>query len=151
MLTIAKIKLRYPMKTIVNTFAFIGAVALLALVAGCASTKHTEQMLTTAGFKVVIPNTPAQEQQIKTLPADKLTVAHRNGKTYYVFPDPAHNRLYVGGLQSYQNYQQILSDNQIAAEDRVDTEISQGLGEENADDKWAVWTENTGWTSGSSY
>jgi hypothetical protein len=137
------------MKKILKPFGFFSAVALLALAAGCASTKHTETMLSAAGFKVVVPNTPAQEQQIKTLPADKLTVAHRDGKTYYVFPDPAHNRLYVGSPQSYQNYQQILWDNKIARQDRVDTDMSGADGDDQ--NRWAVWTENSGWTSGSSY
>jgi hypothetical protein len=139
------------MRKILALFCIFSAGAMLALVAGCASTKHTENMLSAAGFKVVIPDTPVQEQQIKTLPADKLTVAHRHGKIYYVFPDPAHDRLYVGGPQSYQSYQQILSDNKIAAEDRVDVEIEHGLGEENSDVNWAAWNENAGWASGSFY
>jgi hypothetical protein len=139
------------MKKIRLPLGFFCAVALIACAAGCASTKHTENMLSAAGFKVVIPDTPAQEQQIKTLPADKLTVAHRQGKIYYVFPDPAHDRLYVGGPQSYQSYRQILSDNKIAAEDRVDVEIEHGLGEENSDVNWAAWNQNEGWASGSFY
>ena len=139
------------MKKIPASIRIFGTVALLSLFVGCASAKHTESMLSAAGFKAVVPNTAAQEQQIKTLPADKLTVAHRNGKTYYVFPDPAHDRLYVGGPQSYQSYRQILSDNKIAAEDRVDVEIEHGLGEENSDVNWAAWNENEGWASGSFY
>jgi hypothetical protein len=108
------------MKNILASLQFIIAVTLLALAAGCASTKHTEQMLSAAGSKAVVPSTVRQEQQIKTLRADKLTVAHRSGKTYYVFPDPAHNRLYVGNPQQYQNYQQMLANNKIAVQNRVD-------------------------------
>ena len=68
----------------------------MLLAVGCATTKQTEQMLSAAGFKAVIPNTlPTGTTNQKLLPVDKLTVAHRNRKTYYVFPDPAHNRLYV--------------------------------------------------------
>ncbi len=106
-------------------------------------------MLSAAGFKAVVPNTPQQEQQIKTLPADKLTVAHRSGKTYYVFPDPAHNQLYVGNLEQYQTYQQILQDNKLAAQSRVDADLSGAGGDD--ENKWAVWTENSGWVTGSSY
>jgi len=146
-LTIAPIE---AMKNILTSIRFIGAVALLALAAGCASTQHTEQMLSAAGFKAVVPNTPQQEQQIKTLPVDKLTVAHRSGKTYYVFPDPAHNRLYVGSPEQYQTYQQILWDNKIARENRVDADMV-GVDGDADENRWAVWTENSGWFTGSSY
>ncbi|MDD5139302.1 MAG: hypothetical protein PHY43_03460 [Verrucomicrobiales bacterium] len=138
------------MKNILTSFQFIIVVALLTLAASCATTKHTEQMLSAAGFKMVVPNTPQQEQQIKTLPADKLTVAKRNGKTYYVFPDPAHNQLYVGSPEQYQNYQQILEDNKIAGQNRVDADMA-GADGANDENRWAVWTENSGWVTGSSY
>jgi hypothetical protein len=138
------------MKIIWKVFQLVSAVAMLLLAAGCASTKHTEQMLSAAGFKAVVPNSPKQEQQIKTLPADKLTMAHRNGKTFYVFPDPAHHRLYVGNLQQYQAYQQILADKKIAGQNRVDADMARADGADDAD-RWAVWTENTGWVTGSDY
>ena len=138
------------MKKLFSSFQFISAVVLLAVAAGCASTKHAEQLLSAAGFKAVVPKTPQQEQQIKTLPADKLTVAHRSGKTYYVFPDPTHNRLYVGNLEQYQTYQQILSDNKIAAQNRVDVDMAGADGNDD-ENRWAVWTENTGWVTGSDY
>jgi len=138
------------MKNILTLRQFIIAVALLAMAVGCASTKHTEQMLSAAGFKAVVPKTPQQEQQIKTLPADKLTVAHRSGKTYYIFPDPAHNQLYVGSPQQYQTYQQILEDNKIAGQNRVDADMA-GVDGNDDENRWAVWTENSGWVTGSSY
>jgi hypothetical protein len=48
-------------------------------------------------------------------------VKKRSGKTYFVFPDPAHNQFYVGDQAQYQKYQQLrlqqkLSDEKIAAE-----------------------------------
>ena len=138
------------MKTLFTSLPFLSLAALLLLAAGCASTKHTEQMLTAAGFTMVVPHTPQQEQQIKTLPADKLTVAKRSGKTYYVFPDPTHNQLYVGNLEQYQTYQQILSDNRIAGQNRVEADMA-GADGDNDENRWAVWSENSGWVTGSSY
>ena len=138
------------MKRIFISIKIFVAVALMSFFAGCASTKHTEQMLSAAGFQTVVPSTAQQKQQIKTLPADRLTVAHRKGKIYYVFPDPAHDRLYVGNLQQYLNYQQILQDNQIAGQNRVDADMAAASGD-NDESRWAIWTEDTGWTSGSSY
>ena len=138
------------MKKLLILLQCVSTVAVLALAAGCASTKHTEQMLSAAGFKAIVPNTAKQEQQLKTLPADKLTVAHRSGKTFYVFPDPAHHRLYVGTLQQYQTYQQILADNKIAGQNRVDADMAGVDGNDDAD-RWGVWTENSGWVTGSDY
>lgn len=136
------------MKKLLASLQLITAIALLALAVGCASTKHTEQMLSAAGFKAVIPNTPKQEQQIKTLPADKLTVAKRNGNTYYVFPDPTHNQLYVGNLQQYQTYQQILADNKIAGQNRVDADMAGVSGDDEG--RWVEWTDSQ-WVHGSNY
>ena len=33
-----------------------------------------------------------------------MTLVQKSGKTYYVFPDAAHNRAYVGGPKQYQAY-----------------------------------------------
>jgi hypothetical protein len=138
------------MKLSMTFFKFFSAVAILTLAVGCSTTRHTEQMLSAAGFKKINPKTPQQEQQIKTLPPDKLTVAKRNGKIYYVFPDPSHNQLYVGTLEQYQNYQQILSDYKISVQNRVDADMA-GADGDNDENRWAVWTENSGWVTGSSY
>ena len=81
-------------------------------------------MLSTAGFKVVAATTPKQEQKLKALPPGKITTVVRNGKTYYVYPDAAHNRIYLGTKTEYQNYQQMVLNNQIAAQNRVDAEMA---------------------------
>jgi hypothetical protein len=137
------------MKTILTSFKFIAAVSLLVWAAGCASTGHvktTEQMLTEAGFKRVVANSDQQISHLKTLPVDKLTVVKLNGNTRYVFPDPAHNLIYVGNLEQYQTYQQILSYNKLEGQNGV----MAALGEDTGDDtvKWAAWNSNSGWTYG---
>jgi hypothetical protein len=143
-------KIQNIMKTTLASFKFITAVVLLVLAAGCASTKHTEQteqMLSEAGFKQVVANSEKQVKHLQTLPVDRLTVVKLKGKTLYVFPDPAHNLIYVGNLEEYQTYQQILSYNKIEAQNRVMAD----LGEDTGDDelKWADWSSNSGWTYGS--
>ena len=135
------------MKKILTSFQFLGAILLLALVTGCATTKHTEQMLTDAGFKPVVASTDKQLQHLKSLPADKLSVAKVNGKTFYVFPDPAHNRIYVGNAQAYQDYQQAVVYAKTAASSR---EMS-ALGEDGGgadDSRWVEWSNNSGWSYG---
>lgn len=113
------------------------ALGLLFLAAGCATTKHTETFLAAAGFKVVAASTPQQEQKLKSLPPGKITTVQRNGKTYYVFPDAAHNRIYLGTSNEYQNYLQIVADNQIAEQDRMGAEVAAADGEDFND--WGSW------------
>jgi len=117
--------------------AFLG---LLLLAAGCASTKHTETYLTAAGFKLVPATTPAQEQKLKALPPGKITSIQRAGKTYYVFPDVPHNRIYLGTSNEYQEYRQILADSKIAAQDRMGAEMNADtMDPENGWNDWGSW------------
>jgi len=135
------------MKKILTPFKMITALAVLALSVGCAGTQHTEQMLSEAGFKRIVASSPRQEQHLKTLPTDRLTVARLKGKTLYVFPDPAHHLILVGNLDQYQTYQQIVLDNKIRANSRVMADLGEDTGDDDA--KWADWSGNSGWTYGS--
>jgi hypothetical protein len=93
----------------------IGALALVTLVTlatGCATSKDkqaTQQqratMLLASGFKAIPATTPDQQQQIKILPADRVSAVKRMGKVYFVFPDRARNVLYVGNNHQYLQYQ----------------------------------------------
>ena len=87
------------MKQIRVSFKMISATALLALTVGCATTTGTqnrESMLVAAGFKTVTPKTTAHQQKLQKLPPGKVTMIQKAGKTYYIFPDAAHNQAYVG-------------------------------------------------------
>jgi hypothetical protein len=90
------------MKQIFTRFSIIGAFALLALATGCASTQQTENLLSAAGFRTVIVTNP--QQQLRPY---KVTVAPRNGETYYVYADPARNQIYVGDQSQYQRYRKL--------------------------------------------
>jgi hypothetical protein len=109
------------MKCLLNPMKFLAALALLTFAVGCA-TMQEEHLLSAAGFKTVTPSTPKQQERLKTLTPGKISsVKKRSGKTYFLFPDPAHNQLYVGGQAEYQKYRQLrsqqkLSDEKIAAE-----------------------------------
>src|SRR5882724_12765115 len=84
------------------------ATACAALLVGCAttqsSTQNRESMLVASGFKVITPKTAAQQQKLQKLPPGKVTMIQKKGKTYYIFPDLAHNQAYVGGPREYQAY-----------------------------------------------
>src|SRR4030095_2416341 len=107
------------MKQIQTSFNTISVIALLALTVGCATTSSTqnkESMLVASGFKVLTPKTAAQQQKLQQLPPGHVAVVNRNGRTYYIFPDAAHNQAYVGGPKEYQAYQQLRVANNIAQE-----------------------------------
>src|SRR6266516_1339576 len=101
-------------------FNQISVIALLAITVGCAttqtSTQNKESMLVASGFKVITPKTAAQQQKLQKLPPGKIAMINRKGRTYYIFPDAAHNQAYVGGPKEYQAYQQLRAANNIANE-----------------------------------
>src|SRR5947208_15277864 len=98
------------MKQIRVSFNMISVIALLALTVGCATTSSTqnkESMLVASGFKVITPKTTAQQQKLQQLPPGHVAMINRKGRTYYIFPDAAHNPAYVGGPKEYQAYKQV--------------------------------------------
>src|SRR6476661_4503764 len=116
------------MKHICTGFSLISAFALLALTVGCTGmqTQNKENLLIAAGFKVIVPSTAAQQQKLQALPAGKVTLIQKDGKTYYVFPDAANNQAYVGGPTQYQAYKQL----RTAIQFRNESFEAAGFGEE---------------------
>src|SRR5262245_1728037 len=100
--------------------------ACAALFIGCASTQtmsqNRESMLVASGFRVITPKTTAQKQKLQNLPTGSVTMMKKGKKTYYVFPDPAHNQAYVGGPRESQAYQQLRAEKKICREDIKDAE-----------------------------
>jgi hypothetical protein len=132
------------MKPIQIAFQFI-AVAVLAI--GCASNNDLldrENAAMGAGFKIITPKKPDQVALLQKLPADKVTPIVYGGKQYYVLPDLANNRAYVGGPKQYQVYKQFRQKqvtNEEIYEARPDTVT---VTEVNAMD-WSAWD---GWGPG---
>jgi DNA-binding NarL/FixJ family response regulator len=132
------------MKQIITSFRILSAiVALLAVAAGCASTQSKENMLVAAGFKVIVPKTAAQQQKLKALPPDKVTMVQKSGKTHYVFPDAANNRAYVGGPKQYQSYRQLRLEKKMADEKVEAAEMNL-----EATMDWDAWGGWGGWGPG---
>jgi len=132
------------MKLIRNNLICGVATACTALLVGCATTQTTmqnrESMLAASGFKTITPKTAAQKQKLQNLPPGKVTMIQKNGKTYYIFPDPAHNLAYVGGPKQYRQYQQLRTDNRLAKESLETAEMYQDTAME-----WSLWG---GWDVG---
>ena len=133
-----------------NAFKFLAAVAILAIAVGCANTQQKESALVASGFKVITPNTPAQQAKLKTLKADKVSMVQKKGKMYYIFPDPANNRAYVGGPKEYQAYKALRAQQKIATEKLEAAEMNQTAAEMNQDTamNWGAWGGWGGWGPG---
>lgn len=80
-------------------------LAVLAL-AGCSTGQNKEPLLSAAGFRTVVPSTPAQVAQLKTLPQLKVIPVSKKGKTVFMFADSSRNMLLVGNQKEYTAYQQ---------------------------------------------
>jgi hypothetical protein len=127
------------MKHLFTGFNLIGAVVLLALAVSCAmtqrETRNREKDLIAAGFKVIVPRTAAQQRTLKDLPSDRVSLVQKDGKTYYVFPDAAHNQVFVGGRTQYQAYKRI----RTAIQFRNESLEAAGFGEETDWGSWGGW------------
>jgi hypothetical protein len=112
------------MKRLLNPMKFLATLALAAFALGCA-TQQQEKLLSEAGFRTKSVSTPEGQQHLKTLTQGTITPVMRGGKTYYIFPDSAQNRVYVGDQAQYQKYRQLRSQQKLAEEEiaaRVNTE-----------------------------
>jgi hypothetical protein len=108
------------MKPIQTAFKFLAAIALAVLAAGCASNNDLldrENAAMGAGFKIITPSKPDQLALLRKLPLDKVTPIIYGGKSYYVLPDPANNRAYIGGPRQYLVYKQFRQKQKMNAED----------------------------------
>jgi hypothetical protein len=140
------IRVKWPTKPLIATkvkadaakFSAPIAIACTALLVGCATTQtamqNRESMLVASGFKVITPKTAAQQQKLQNLPPGKVTMIQKGKKTYYIFPDPVHNRSYVGGPKEYQAYQQLSAANKLAGEDLETGEMYQ-----DSEMQWSSW------------
>ena len=102
------------MKKLITLTSVLRTVAALAIAIGCASTTTTtiagspqkEVMLQQAGFKVHAVTTARQKELLQALPNGHVSMVKHNGKTFYAFPDVAHNQVYTGTEAQYQAYKQ---------------------------------------------
>ena len=100
----------------------LAALALCVGLAACQSPQQKiagkEDNLTAAGFKFVPANTPERQAKFKLLPPHKFSRQIKDGRVFYVYPDPTVCVcLYVGDQQAYARYrnnvfQQNLADEQ---------------------------------------
>jgi len=75
----------------------------LALITACettgtgqSATAKNEALLAQSGFKTIPVTTPKQQQAVSKLPQGTVSAVKHQGKTYYVYPSAAQNKIYVG-------------------------------------------------------
>src|SRR3979490_721773 len=106
------------MKQLTTATKIIGAVLVLALIAGCqtVSTNQAELaaskkefLLAQSGFKVIAVTTPKQQQAISGLAQYRVSAVKYNGKLYYVFPTTTKDKSYVGRQTQFNAYKNALA------------------------------------------
>jgi hypothetical protein len=104
------------MKQSFHAFRIAGAIALLALGTGCATTANNtaidtsqkEMMLTQAGFIPRTVKSPQAQQQVATLTVAKVSAVTYKKKVYYVYPTGKTNQILVGKQAHYDSYKKML-------------------------------------------
>ena len=114
------------MKQSFRPFRVLGAIALLALASGCATTTtSTTDMLSAAGFKLVNADTPQKQQLLKSIPTGQLSLVTYKGKNFYVQPASSANQAYVGTAKEYQTYQQLRLAKQLSNDNLMAAQMNQ--------------------------
>ena len=117
-----------------QAFKILGTITLLAIAAGCASTTtQTTDLLSAAGFRLLVADTPEKQQVLATLTPDKLSLVIWKGKQFYVQP-ASNNQAYVGTPAEYQTYQQLRLAKQLSNDNLMAAQMNQA-----ANDRWGVW------------
>ena len=123
----------------------VAALGLCAVAAACQSPQqkgaNKENMLAAAGFKVIPANTPQRQASFRRLPPHKLSRQVRDGRVFYIYPDPTVCVcLYVGDQQAYTTYRKYMLEKQLADENAM-------TANEMAMDSWD-WGPWGGWPYG---
>ncbi len=110
-----------------NLLSGILSLSLLAMLAvGCATSpvKRAESMLTQSGFKAVPITTAAQQKEVAALPVNRISAVKRNGKGYFVFPDPGGKIIYVGNKTQLHAYKEAVSDLRLKQDAEMEVDVA---------------------------
>jgi hypothetical protein len=132
-----------------TTRAVVGAVlavSSLALAgAGCAymrrqKAQQIEPMLSAAGFKMKLADTPEKLAKMQAMPQLRLRSLTRKGKVYYAYTDAEGCRCtYLGDASAYQNYQALVQQRQIAGEDTDAGNVTEDTAIVEDNELWESW------------
>ena len=126
---------RKTMKQLFKPFRVVATIALLILATACATTETSHiDMLTAAGFKLVPADTPEKQELLKSLAPDHLSFIKWKGKTFYVQPDVANNRAYVGTPLQFHAYEKLRTERQMRNDDLMAAQMNH-----DAMTRWNSW------------
>jgi hypothetical protein len=105
------------MKQLFSAFRIAGAIALVALATGCATTANNtaidtsqkEMMLSQAGFVPKTVTTPKQQQQVEKLAVGVVSAVKYKGKLLYVYPTAKKDQIFVGKQSHFDAYKKLLA------------------------------------------
>jgi hypothetical protein len=100
----------------------LAASALSMFVAGSAAAvepRIDESELLSVGFKVLVAETPVQQEWVQRLPPGQIRPLQRTGRKFFIYPDASRNQIYVGGPREYDAYQQLHPDSKLATREAV--------------------------------
>jgi hypothetical protein len=110
------------------------AILPALLITACSSVNQKEQLMSAAGFRTLVPSTPAQIAHLKSLPQGCVTTVSKKGRTLFLFADAQNNRLLAGTQSQYQKYQQLRLQKNLVE----DKEATAALNAD-ANSEWAAW------------
>jgi hypothetical protein len=122
----------------------VGAVLAFISLAGCAETPvqrahRIEPMLAAAGFHVHPADTPARLANLQAMTPLKVNSVPKDGKMRYWFADPVLcHCLYVGNQETYDRYQQLRLQQNLANEERETAQMNESAAEQEQMD-FGMW------------
>jgi hypothetical protein len=126
-------------------FFVLTAASMALLFAGCAYTRrqhaeHTEHLLSAAGFKLKLADTPDRLARIQAMPQRTLRPVRRQGKVYWVYPDvQGCTCMYLGTQEAYQQYRDLVVQQRMAQEEREAAEVDEDAAIIDDDAVWESW------------
>ena len=102
----------------------MSALMLAISIIACAATRDSkivdmQKLLTAAGFKMGVADTPQKLAELKKLPQRELVPREDGTKLVYIYADAQKcSCAFVGDEQAYQKYQKLTRAKQIADQDR---------------------------------
>jgi len=114
-------------KTIsLKIIASMSAAMLTLSIIACASTRESkkvdmEKLLTTAGFKMGVAETPEKLAELKKLPQREMVPHEEGDKLVYIYADAKNCKCaFLGDEEAYKKYQELTHAKQMADQDRRD-------------------------------
>ncbi|NUP13603.1 MAG: hypothetical protein HOW73_46805 [Polyangiaceae bacterium] len=121
----------------------LGSFAIITMIGaftGCAAiqaseAKSTEDVLAAAGFRQFPADTPERQQALDAMKPRTITTVTKNGKRYWVYPDPEYCQcLYAGSESEYQEFKRLSLEKEIADQNLQAAEEAQ-----DAAMRWQTW------------